>query len=187
MQIDGVDALRNAISSGWAPEFVFFWGHTPKDHRIGKHVLSQWWPATFVIDGQTYSTAEHYMMAQKAELFGDQDTLAAILSAPGPSEAKKLGRRVKGFDEERWIVHRFDVAVRGNLAKFGQNPELGDWLLATRDAVLVEASPVDSVWGIGVAADDKRASDPHNWPGLNLLGFALMKARHSLKSGSSAP
>jgi len=182
MQIDDVEALRKAIGSGWTPEILFFWGHTAKDQRIGKHVLSQWWPATFSLDGRTYATTEHYMMAQKAELFGDQETLAAILSSQAPSQAKKLGRRVRGFDEQRWIAHRFDAAVRGNIAKFGQNPELEDWLLATGNAVLVEASPVDSIWGIGLAADDARARDPNIWPGLNLLGFALMKARHSLES-----
>jgi ribA/ribD-fused uncharacterized protein len=182
MQIDDIDALKRAIGSGWNPEFLLFWGHTAKDQRIGKHVLSQWWPATFTADGRTYATAEHYMMAQKAELFGDQETLAAILSAPGPSQAKNLGRRVRGFDDERWIAHRFDVAVRGNLAKFGQNPELQAWLLATGDAVIVEASPVDRIWGIGLAADDARAQEPNSWQGLNLLGFALMKTRHVLKS-----
>jgi ribA/ribD-fused uncharacterized protein len=182
MHIDDVEALKRAIGSGWKPEFLFFWGQTAKDQRIGKHVLSQWWPATFSVDGRTYATAEHYMMAQKAELFGDQETLAAILSSSSPSQAKNLGRRVRGFDEEHWIAHRFETAVRGNLAKFGQSPELEDWLLATGDAVLVEASPVDRIWGIGLAADDARAGDPHSWQGLNLLGFALMKARHSLKS-----
>jgi ribA/ribD-fused uncharacterized protein len=182
MQIDDIEALKQAIGSGWNPELLFFWGHTAKDRRIGKHVLSQWWPATFCIDGQTYGTAEHYMMAQKAELFGDQETLAAILSSHGPSEAKKLGRRVRGYDEERWISHRFDVAVRGNLAKFGQNLELERWLLATGNAVLVEASPVDRIWGIGLAADDAQARDPNTWRGLNLLGFALMKVRYLLDS-----
>lgn len=182
MQIDDVEALKRAIGSGWSPEFLLFWGHTAKDQRIGKHVLSQWWPATFSVDGRTYATAEHYMMAQKAELFGDHETLAAILSAPAPSRAKSLGRRVQGFDDERWVAHRFDVAVRGNLAKFGQNPELQDWLLATGDAVIVEASPVDRIWGIGLAADDPRAREPDGWQGLNLLGFALMKTRHSLRS-----
>jgi ribA/ribD-fused uncharacterized protein len=181
MQIDDVEALKRTVGSGWTPDFLFFWGHTAKDQRIGKHVLSQWWPATFSVDGCTYATAEHYMMAQKAELFGDQETLAAILSSPGPSQAKSLGRRVRGYDEERWIAHRFDTAVRGNLAKFDQSPELEDWLLATGDTVLVEASPVDRIWGIGLAANDPRAEDPSNWPGLNLLGFALMKARHSLR------
>jgi len=50
--------------------------------------------------------------------------------------------------------------------------------------VLVEASPLDRVWGIGLAADDPRAADPAGWRGLNLLGFALMEAR-DLLSGRS--
>jgi ribA/ribD-fused uncharacterized protein len=182
MQIDDVEVLKRAIGFEWNPEFLFFWGHTAKDQRIGKHVLSQWWPAMFSVDGRTYASAEQYMMAQKAELFGDQETLAAILSSPDPSQAKSLGRRVRGFDEERWIAHRFDTAVHGNVAKFSQNPELEGWLLATGDAVLVEASPVDRIWGIGLAAEDTRARDPRSWPGLNLLGFALMKTRQSLGS-----
>jgi ribA/ribD-fused uncharacterized protein len=180
MQVGDVEALKRAIGSGWTPEFLFFWGHTAKDQRIGKHVLSQWWSAAFSVDGRTYASAEQYMMAQKAELFGDQETLAAILDSSSPAQAKSLGRRVRGFDEERWIAHRYDTAVRGNLAKFGQNRELARWLLATGDTVLVEASPVDSIWGIGLAADDRRARDPHSWLGLNLLGFALMQARHTL-------
>lgn len=181
MQIDSVETLKVAMSSGHKPEFLFFWGHTSKEQKVGKHVLSQWWPAMFSVGGHTYATAEHYMMAQKAELFDDQETLAAILSSTAPSQAKRLGRGVRGFEDERWNAHRFDVAVRGNLAKFGQNPELRDWLLATGDTLLVEASPVDRIWGIGLAADDGRARDPHSWQGLNLLGFALMKARGSLK------
>ncbi|MGJ5203315.1 NADAR family protein [Bradyrhizobium sp. HKCCYLR20261] len=99
---------------------------------------------------------------------------------PGPSQAKKLGREVRGFDDARWTAHRFDIAVRGNVAKFGQNPPLGQWLRSTAEAVLVEASPVDRIWGIGLAADDPRARDPLTWLGLNLLGFALMKARAAL-------
>ena len=149
-------------------------------------MLSPWWPATFFVDGRAYATAEHYMMAQNAELFGDRDILDAILAATAPSQAKKLGRLVKNYDDERWIAYRFDVAVRGNLAKFGQNPELRDWLLATGETVLVEASPVDSIWGIGLAADDKRAGEPHALPGLNLLGFALMKARQSVQTKERA-
>src|ERR1700742_4095410 len=174
MQIADVEGLRRAIGSGWKPAFLFFWGHTAKGRRIGRHVLSQWWPAAFSVGVRTYATAEHYMMAQKAELFGDEESLAAIVSTPSPGKAKSLGRSVRGFDEERWIAHRFDVAVRGNTAKFGQNPELAEWLLETGEAVLVEASPVDNIWGIGLAADDERARDPDSWPGLNLLGFALM-------------
>jgi ribA/ribD-fused uncharacterized protein len=180
MEICSVDALKHAIENDWRAEFLFFWGHTPKNSEVGKHVLSQWWPATFSIDGQRYPTAEHYMMAQKAKLFGDEETRSRILSAGGPAEAKSLGRRVRGFDEGLWAAGRFEIAVRGNTAKFAQNPELKEWLIGTGKVVLVEASPADTVWGIGLAASDKRALDPRTWRGLNLLGFALMKARADL-------
>jgi ribA/ribD-fused uncharacterized protein len=178
--IDDLESLRAAVAAGLRPAFLFFWGHTAKDATIGKHVLSQWWPARFTIDGQTYPTAEHYMMAEKARLFGDDVARAQIIAAQSPAEVKVLGRKVRDFDEERWVEHRFQIAVRGNIAKFGQNPELKDWLVGTAPAVLVEASPVDTVWGIGLAADDKRATDPAKWRGLNLLGSALMKTREEL-------
>ena len=180
MNIYNVEALKAAIRHGWRAEFLFFWGHTPKDTRIGKHVLSQWWPAAFSIDHHRYSTAEHYMMAQKAKLFGDNTAFTAILNSQNPSEAKALGRKVKGFNEQLWTDQRLDIAVRGNTAKFQQNAELRDWLLGTETQVLVEASPTDRIWGIGLAADDKRAQDPLTWRGLNLLGFALMKVRAAL-------
>jgi ribA/ribD-fused uncharacterized protein len=176
-----LESLKGAVRAGWRPEYLFFWGHTPKGAGPGKHVLSQWWPAAFAIDNQAYATAEHFMMAQKAKLFGDEETRAEILSARDPAEAKSLGRRVRGFDEQLWTAHRFQIAVRGNVAKFEQNAELKDWLLGTGSHVLVEASPVDRVWGIGLAVDDKRALDPETWRGLNLLGFALMKARATLR------
>jgi ribA/ribD-fused uncharacterized protein len=121
------------------------------------------------------------MMAEKARLFGDEACRAQIIDTASPADVKALGREVHGFDEERWVENRFEIAVRGNIAKFSQNPELRDWLVGTAPMVLVEASPVDTIWGIGLAADDKRASDPVKWRGLNLLGFALMKARDRLK------
>lgn len=178
--IHDIETLHAAFAAGVRPAFLFFWGHTAKDAAVGKHVLSQWWPAVFTIDGQRYSTAEHYMMAEKAHLFGDDAARAQIIAAQSAAEVKALGRKVRGFDEQRWVKHRFQIAVRGNIAKFGQNPELKGWLLATAPAILVEASPVDTIWGIGLAADDKRASDPGKWRGLNLLGFALMKTRQLL-------
>ena len=53
-------------------EFLFFWGHQPsKDGTITKSCLSQWYAAPFVVDGLVYPTAEHWMMAEKARLFGD--------------------------------------------------------------------------------------------------------------------
>jgi ribA/ribD-fused uncharacterized protein len=98
-----------------------------------------------------------------------------------PSKAKTFGRKVRNFDEQIWSNHRFDIAVRGNTAKFEQNTALRDWLLSTEGRVLVEASPRDKIWGIGLAADDERALDPKTWRGLNLLGFALMRTRTALQ------
>ena len=180
--IHDLGSLKTALRNGWQPTYLFFWGHTPKDTSVGKHVLSQWWPATFSIDDRSYPTAEHYMMAEKARLFGDAEMCAEILAAKEPAQAKSLGRKVRGFNEERWAEKRVSIAVRGNTAKFGQNADLKEWLIATKDAVLVEASPVNRVWGIGVSADDKRAGNPETWRGLNLLGFVLMKVRADLKN-----
>ena len=145
--------------------------------------MSQWWEAAFSEDGKVFGSAEHYMMAHKAWLFGDAETAARILAAAHPGEAKALGRKVRGFGEAVWAAHRFEIVVRGNIAKFGQNSELRDFLLSTRDRVLVEASPRDPVWGIGLAASDERAASPATWRGLNLLGFALMTALDALAAG----
>ena len=134
------------------------------------------------MDGVSYPSAEHYMMAAKARLSGDGEAAERILAAPHPGAAKALGRQVHGFDEQCWAEHRFDAVVAGNTAKFGQHPELRDFLAGTGSRVLAEASPLDRVWGIGLAADDERATSPERWPGLNLLGFALMEVRHQLRA-----
>jgi hypothetical protein len=176
-------ALQSAIAGGCRPEYLLFWGHTPKGPGVGRHVLSQWWPAAFIVDGTRYASAEHYMMAAKARLFGDEATHAEVLTASTPAEAKALGRRVRGFDEQTWERSRFALVVAASTAKFGQNPDLGTYLAETGDAVLVEASPVDRIWGIGLAAGDPRALQPAHWNGLNLLGFALMRARAQLRDG----
>lgn len=162
-------------------EFLFFWGHqAERDGSIGAGCLSQWWPVSFVVDELTYASAEHYMMWRKAMLFGDQRTAARILAAPHPGAAKNLGRGVADFDQGVWEAERFGIVVDGNRAKFGQHSGLRAFLLATGDRVLVEASPVDPVWGIGMARDDPDAGDPSRWRGLNLLGYALMRVRDEL-------
>lgn len=176
------EELTLAIQQGWTPKWVFFWGHTPaKDGAISKSCFSQWWEGhPFSLDGVGYRTAEHYMMACKARLFGDQASLARILAARTPGEAKKLGRSVEGFDEEVWLQRGWDIVVAGNVAKFGQHPALRTFLFETGKKVLVETSPADRIWGIGMAAGDPNAEDPGAWQGLNLLGFALMEARARL-------
>lgn len=172
------DLLR--LQEEQAPlKYLFFWAH--REHPSGRHVLSQWFERDFEDGGKVYRSAEHYMMAGKARLFGDAETEELVLAAGHPGEAKKLGRRVRGFDERVWAEHRFELVVRGNVAKFGADPELRGYLLGTGERVLVEASPLDRIWGIGLAEDDGRAADPARWDGLNLLGFALMEARARLR------
>jgi ribA/ribD-fused uncharacterized protein len=159
-------------------KFLFFWGHQPEpDGRIGAGCLSQWWPAPFTVDDRVFATAEHYMMWRKATLFGDRAAARKILEAPHPHAAKALGGRVTGFDQQVWDEHRVSTVVTGNLAKFRQHLLLGDFLAGTSRRILVEASPVDRIWGIGLTRDDPAAADPGKWHGLNLLGFALMQVR----------
>ena len=62
---------------------------------------------------------------------------------------------------------------------------MSDFLLSTGKRVLVETSPVDKVWGIGLAQDDDAATNPNLWKGENLLGFALMEVREQLLSKNS--
>jgi len=122
------------------------------------------------------------MMAEKARLFDDAGTLDSILEAKSAAVAKKLGRQVKGFDESRWLQARWGIVVQGNLAKFSQHNELRDFLIQTGDRVLVEASPFDRIWGIGMAATTEGVENPARWKGLNLLGFALMEVRHQMRA-----
>ena len=179
------EELAALTAAGARPKWLMFWGHRPqRDGGVGAGALSQWWPSAFTVRGVRYTTAEHWMMAGKARLFGDEASVPRILAARTPAEAKNLGRLVRGFDEERWNAARFELVVAGNTAKFGQDPALRDYLLGTGGRVLVEASPLDRVWGIGLAATDERAQDPGRWRGLNLLGFALMEARERLAAGA---
>lgn len=180
-----LDALTSRIGKGGRVRYLHFWGHRPlPDGRIGASCLSQWWPSPFTVDGVRYATAEHWMMAGKARLFGDPEAEARALAARTPAEAKKHGRLVRGFDEEVWRRERFRLVTEGSTHKFAADPALRAFLLNTGERVLVEASPVDRIWGIGLAADDERAQDPARWRGLNLLGFALMEARERLRAAA---
>ena len=176
------DELLRLIKQGERPNYLFFWGHKPlPDGEIGKPCFSQWWPASFSVGSFDYPTAEHFMMAEKARLFQDEETRMKILEAASPKIAKQLGRRVKNFDESVWQASRSEFVIEGNEAKFRQNPELSRFLVGTGDKVLVEASPTDRIWGIGMSADNEMATSPEHWRGLNLLGFALMEVRRRLQ------
>lgn len=175
-----LEDLRCRYISGEKLKYVFFWGHQSNGSGITASCFSQWYSAPFVVQGEQFLTAEHFMMAEKASLFKDEATRALILQAPTPGAAKALGRQIRNFDEAVWVNNRFSIVVRANREKFGQNPELGDFLKQTGSRILVEASPVDRIWGIGLAQDDGRVFDPTLWEGLNLLGFALMQVRDEI-------
>lgn len=174
-----LDALRTDTRS-----FTFrpFYGHTPRaDGQLSDACFSQWWPCRFTVDGVHYVTAEHFMMASKARLFGDREMLAKILEAPSPAKAKQLGREVKAFDATVWAKHRFDIVSFGSHAKFSQADDLKQHLLATEESILVEAAPRDRIWGIGLGRDNPLVNEPQRWRGSNLLGFALVHARAVLR------
>ena len=163
-------------------KFLFFWGHQPsKDGSITKSCFSQWWPSAFEVDGVTYRTAEHYMMAAKAKLFNDEEHYQKIIEANHPMQAKKLGRQVLGFSPEVWDEHKYEIVKTANLNKFGQHPELKAFLLGTKNRVIVEASPRDRIWGIGMSEKNEKAQNPRSWRGKNLLGYALMEVRDQLQ------
>lgn len=177
--------LRSEVAAGATFDYLLFYGHTPRDDgEVGAECLSQWYGAGFEVAGVHYSTAEHFMMAGKARLFGDGEMLAEILAASGPADAKKLGRKVRDFDDRAWKEARFGIVVEASVAKFGQNPALGGFLLGTGDQVLVEAAPRDRIWGIGMGRNNPAARDPNAWRGQNLLGFALMEARTRLRQAT---
>ncbi len=151
-------------------KMVLFWG----EH------FSQWYPCYFEVDGKTYNCAEQYMMAEKALFFGDYDTYEKIMAADHPRKQKALGRMVKNFKAEDWALAAMDVVVKGNIAKF-KDPGLRSALLETGDREIVEASPYDTIWGIGLGENDPDALDKSKWQGTNWLGIALMKVRSYYK------
>jgi ribA/ribD-fused uncharacterized protein len=132
------------------------------------------------IDGIEYNCCEQYMMHQKALTFGDTKTAELIMEAEHPKDQKALGRQVKNFDKAKWDTVSIGIVYKGNYAKFSQNDELGDELLATGNKILVEASPYDTIWGIGMGEKEPGINDPANWKGLNLLGWSIMLVRKEL-------
>ena len=167
------------LCSGEEHEFVFFW--QPDDTGVGSACLSQWQTSPFAVDADDYSCTEQYMMAAKARFFEDEEVRAEILATTDPKTMKALGRKVHGFDGGQWNKVKYSIVLTGNYYKFVQNEAMRDYLLSTGDKVLVEASPYDKVWGIGLSAKDENASNPKQWRGENLLGFALMEVRDELR------
>ena len=175
-------SVKHLLNQPDAQDICLFWGHHPQnDSTVGKSCLSQWWLSDFESYGVRYCCAEQYMMAQKARLFGDVQTLEKILTCDDPAQIKKLGRQVKRFEAQLWDRAKYSIALNGNWKKFSQNPELRQFLLSTGESVLAEASPYDKIWGIGLSAEQPQSLCPEQWRGENLLGFALMEVRDELK------
>jgi ribA/ribD-fused uncharacterized protein len=140
--------------------------------------LSQWYPSSFSEETGVrtkYSNAEQYMMAKKALQFGDMEIHQLIMSTSEPGAIQKLGKRVRGFNEEVWDDKKFEIVLQGNMLKFTQNKELAQKLLETGDTTLAESSPSDRIWGIGITTSD--AVHGKEWKGQNLLGKALTEVR----------
>ncbi len=156
-------------------KFVFFWGTASP--------FSQWHPAPFVLDGIACATAEHWMMASKARIFGDEEALDLVLATADPGNAKRVGRKVRSFDEPVWRDVSADLVYAGNVAKVRAHPPILAALESTAGATLVEASPLDRVWGIGLGANHPDASIRTRWRGQNRLGVVLTALREDLRTG----
>jgi len=151
---------------------IYFWGR----------IFSQWHKLGFYDEElkQRFNCAEQYMMYKKALLFGDEYIAEQIITTADPREQKALGRKIKRFEPSLWDSHRFDIVVDGNMLKFGKHPIAKNILLKTKNMILVEASPHDKIWGVGLHWNDDLILDEKNWKGHNLLGKALMRVRELL-------
>ena len=149
---------------------IYFWGT----------YLSNWHKCVFKDDQFLYPSSEAYLMTQKALLFGDIESATKIIKTREPRKQKALGRLVKGFNDTVWNQHKFEIMVKGLFLKFSQNKSLKNQLLATGSKTLVEGSPYDKIWGVGLKWDDPRILDEANWKGENRLGQALMIIREMM-------
>ena len=155
--------------------YVFFW-------QTGSP-FSNWHPAKYTLNGIEFNCSEQGVMWGKATLFGDEKVASDVLkcSVSQQGQMKSLGRAVKGFNEHIWKNNRINIYTAHCRAKFTQNPYLKTALMATGTKILVEASPSDAIWGIGLSEKNAKTILPSAWPGLNLLGKILTSLRNELK------
>ncbi len=176
-----IDSIKQIVKENPNIDIIYFWGHTPNPNKMTAACFSQWYDCAFEVDGVSYHTTEQYMMAGKARLFEDMEVFQEIMSADNPAAYKRLGRRIRGFNQALWDARKYDIVVAGNKAKFSQNPHLKEFLLSTGDALLAEASPYDRIWGIGLDRNTALRGTVEQWDGENLLGCALMDVRDWLR------
>ncbi|MGC3946558.1 MAG: NADAR family protein [Chryseolinea sp.] len=173
--------LKRQYDGGDRPEFLFFAdGPIDPGEKSSLAILTQWFPSPFQVNSDQYHHAAHWMMVQKARLFGDRTAEKELLVLRGNDEIGTRGKQIAGFDQRHWDHHRYSIVVQGNLHKFTQHQSLRAYISSTHPLVLTEANPEDKIWGIGMNADAPGVTNPHHWRGLNLLGFALMEVRDLL-------
>lgn len=151
--------------------------HNPDEEN---DFLSNWYLSPFEIGGKRFTSIEQFMMYRKAICFHDDEIVQKIIATDDPSEIKALGRQVSNYDEHIWNGMRQIVVYEGLLAKFSQNESLKERLKATGDAILVECSVKDLIWGVGLSMQDPNSYDKSKWKGENLLGYTLMMVREKL-------
>lgn len=153
---------------------IYFWGS----------YYSQWAKYDFIDESLKikFTSCEQYMMWNKAMLFKDKDSAKKIIETNNVKKQKELGRKVKGFDQKEWDKQKFNIIVKGNFLKFSQNKDIQKELLESGVKVLVEASPYDKIYGVGLKWDNDLILDENNWQGENLLGKALMEVREMLRT-----
>jgi ribA/ribD-fused uncharacterized protein len=152
-------------------EYEFFWDG----------IYSNWHPSEFTLDGMTFNCVEQYMMYKKAEVAGDTESMQAVMETPMPNEQKRIGRNIKNYDDGAWSAVRYEIVKDGVRAKFTQNVDLREGMLASGNKHIVEASPYDAVWGIAMGEDDPDRFDESKWRGANLLGKCCMDVRDELR------
>lgn len=160
------------LVNGIKRKAVFF--HRPEEPD---GFLSNWYPAEFDLDGLHFTSTEQYIMYRKCVILGDEAAAKSVLATNVPSQQKAIAHSVKPYNAILWEGLRQAVALRGLIAKFGQNDDLKEQLLATEDAYLVECAHSDKDWACSCGLDEESRKDMRQWTGKNILGFALMEVR----------
>jgi len=181
--------IRKRIEkNGGSEKFAFFWQT--------ESPFSQWYKSKFTgsvysivnkellpnefTEELEFSSAEQFMMYNKALLFLDRETASKIMKTNNPRRQKELGRQVENFDEDIWEFARSEIVLKGNRLKFHQNEGLKNELLKTEGTTIVESSPYDKIWGVGLGESDERIMKRQTWQGLNLLGEILTEIRDEI-------
>jgi ribA/ribD-fused uncharacterized protein len=184
--------LRQRLTDVSEEKFTFFWEtYSPFSqwHKSNFTAPSYMWSNSFyqkIVETDVFPaeiefiSAEQYMMYCKAMLFTDFDIAKEILIHNQPRKIKEFGRQVSRFNDDTWYVFRWRFVYAGNKYKFTQNESLKEALFATQGTTLVEASPYDKIWGIGLTKDDPKAQQRSTWEGKNLLGEILTELRIEL-------